>query len=62
LVGDLTGNLPWGVYLLIPLAIALAVVTSLALGSGAEPEVTERRAGGVARALQTDSGTRRDPD
>jgi hypothetical protein len=60
--GDLAGNLPWGVWLLIPLAIVLAVVTMLALGSGAEPTVAKRRAGGVARALHTDAPSNPDPD
>jgi hypothetical protein len=51
-VGDLTGNQPWYVWLLIPLALVLALVTSLALGSGSEPRRTSRRAGGVSRALR----------
>ena len=38
-MGDLTGNLPVGVYLLIPLVLAFALLTSLALGSLAEPRV-----------------------
>jgi hypothetical protein len=50
--GDLTGNMPWGVWLLIPLALGLALLTSLALGSGAEPRRSSRRAGGVGRALR----------
>jgi len=50
-VGDLTGNLPLAVYLLIPLALVLAVVTAIALGSAGDPESTTRRAGGVTRAL-----------
>ena len=61
-VGDLSGNLPWGVYLLIPLIVVLALVTALALGSGAEPRVTAPRAGGVARALRTDAESTADPD
>jgi hypothetical protein len=52
-VGDLAGNLPLGVYLLIPLVLALAILTSLALGSGAEPRATGRRVGGVSRALRS---------
>jgi hypothetical protein len=51
-VGDLTGNLPWYVWLLIPIALVLALLTSLALGSGAEPQRTARRAGGLSRALR----------
>jgi hypothetical protein len=54
-VGDLVGNLPVGVYLLIPLALVLAVLTSLALGSLAEPRTSGRRVGGVTRALRRDT-------
>ena len=61
-VGDLSGNLPWGVLLLIPLVVVLALVTALALGSGAEPRVTTPRSGGVARALQADAEPSTDPD
>jgi hypothetical protein len=61
-VGDLTGNLPWGVFLLIPLAIVLAVITSLALGSGAEPPVTPHRTAGVTRALQAGSDAKPEPE
>ena len=53
-VGDLTGNLPGVVWLLIPVALVLALVTSLALGSGAEPPRQASRTGGVSRALGTD--------
>jgi len=49
--GDLSGNLPATIYLLIPLAIVLALVTAVALGDRGEPEASERRAGGVTRAL-----------
>jgi len=55
-VGDLTGNLPAAVWLLIPLVIILAVLTALALGSLAEPRASGRRVGGVTRALGRDSG------
>lgn len=51
-VGDLTGNMPWGVWLLIPLALVLALLTSLAMGSRAAPRPSTRRAGGVSRALR----------
>jgi hypothetical protein len=47
---------------LIPLAIVLAVVTSLALGSGAEPGVEHRRRGGVTRALRSDADGHDVPD
>jgi lipopolysaccharide export LptBFGC system permease protein LptF len=50
-VGDLVGNLPGAVYLLIPLALVLALLTAVALGPGDESETTARRAGGISRAL-----------
>jgi len=50
--GDLVGNLPFAVYLLIPLALALALVTAIALGPLGDPEPPGRRAGGVSRALR----------
>jgi hypothetical protein len=49
--GDLSGNLPATIYLLIPLAIGLALLTAVALGDRGEPEGGGRRAGGVSRAL-----------
>jgi len=49
--GDLVGNLPFGVYLLIPLALALALLTAVVLGPRGEPDPAARRAGGVTRAL-----------
>jgi hypothetical protein len=61
-VGDLAGNLPLGVYLLIPLVLALAILTSLALGSGGEPRATGRRIGGVSRALRSGDAHRHLPD
>jgi hypothetical protein len=51
-VGDLVGNLPAVVYLLIPLALGLAFLTALLLGPLGEPEASARRAGGVTRALE----------
>jgi hypothetical protein len=50
--GDLTGNLPGTVYLLIPLVLVFAVLTALALGDRAEPRAPRHRAGGVTRALE----------
>ncbi len=50
-VGDLAGNLPFVVYLLIPIVLALAVLTAVVLGSQGQPGPSERRAGGVSRAL-----------
>lgn len=61
-VGDLVGNQSVGVYLLIPLALALALITSLALGSLAEPRTSGRRVGGVTRALRRDSSASPKPD
>jgi hypothetical protein len=49
--GDIAGNLPLSIYLLIPLGLALAFVTAIALGERGEPEAEERRAGGITRAL-----------
>jgi hypothetical protein len=50
-VGDLVGNLPFVVYLLIPLALVLALITALLLGSTGDPSGSVRRVGGVSRAL-----------
>jgi hypothetical protein len=50
-VGDLVGNLPFAVYLLIPLALGLALLTAVVLGPLGEPDPSEHRAGGVSRAL-----------
>ncbi|MCI0347649.1 MAG: hypothetical protein L0221_19785 [Chloroflexi bacterium] len=49
-IGDLTGNWPWTVWLLIPFALLLGLVTAFALGATAEPENTSRRRG-VSHAL-----------
>ena len=61
-VGDLAGNLPWGVYLLIPLVLGFALLTALALGSFAEPPPPTRRSGGVSRALRHEGDDRRPSD
>ncbi|HEX6311317.1 MAG TPA: hypothetical protein VF152_06790 [Acidimicrobiia bacterium] len=55
--GDVAGNLPAAIYLLIPLALALAFVTAVALGDRGEPDPGEHRSGGLTRALG-----RRGPD
>lgn len=47
----LAGNWSWTVWLLIPLVVVLAIVTSLVLGSGGEASRDERRQGGVSRYL-----------
>ncbi len=49
--GDLTGNFSAVVYLLIPLALGLALFTAYVLGPRGAPDAAERRAGGVSRAL-----------
>ncbi|MGZ8734849.1 MAG: hypothetical protein ACXW1M_06645 [Acidimicrobiia bacterium] len=54
-VGDLSGNLPLAVYLLIPIAIVLAMVTALVLGASGEAATARRRAGGVSRTLRRES-------
>lgn len=62
MLGDLTGNLPWGVYLLIPLVLGFALLTALSLGSGAEPSPPKRRSGGMTRALGRDADEPRPSD
>jgi hypothetical protein len=49
--GDLAGNLPGTIYLLIPLALGLALLTAVALGDRGRPEASDRRSGGLTRAL-----------
>ena len=51
-VGDLSGNLPWAVYLLIPLVVVLAIVTAVVLGSSGEVATERARSGGVSRTLR----------
>jgi hypothetical protein len=53
---ELVGNWSWTVWLLIPVTLALALLTSLVLGPLGEPTEVERREGGVTRFL-----ARRDP-
>jgi hypothetical protein len=50
-VGDLTGNFSPATYLLIPLALVLALITAIALGPRGEPGAAAHRAGGLERAL-----------
>jgi hypothetical protein len=50
-VGDLVGNFPAVVFLLVPLALALALLTAVVLGPLGKPDPGEHRAGGVSRAL-----------
>ena len=49
--GDLTGNFSGVVWLLIPLAVALALLTAYVLGPRGTPDPSEHRLGGVSRAL-----------
>lgn len=49
--GQLAGNWSWTVWLLVPLALALALVTALVLGPAGDPPGRSRREGGVARTL-----------
>jgi hypothetical protein len=48
---ELVGNWSWTVWLLIPLTLALALLTALVLGPLGEPTEVERREGGVTRFL-----------
>ncbi|HYZ92452.1 MAG TPA: hypothetical protein VFA34_08660 [Actinomycetota bacterium] len=49
---DILGNLPWGTWLLVPLALGGAAAVSYALGGGARRGTGgRRRAGAVSRAL-----------
>lgn len=52
LAADLVGNWSWTVWLLIPIALVLALVTAIALGPGAEPTRSQRGSGGVSRFLE----------
>ena len=54
--GDLVGNWSWTVWLLIPVAVLLAVVTARALGGGDDGEPTPQRGGGVSRYLERTGG------
>ena len=54
--GDLAGNWSWTVWLLIPLALVLAVITALCLGPGGEPDGATRSSGGVSRYLARRTG------
>ncbi len=51
MASELVGNWSWTVWLLIPLALGLALVTAIALGSRGEPRPAERRTRGVGRHL-----------
>jgi hypothetical protein len=48
---ELVGNWSWTVWLLIPLALGLALLTAIVLGPRGEPTEVERREGGVTRYL-----------
>lgn len=49
--GELAGNWSWTVWLLVPLALLLALITARCLGPGGEPSPTDRASGGVGRYL-----------
>ena len=49
--GDLVGNWSWTVWLLIPLVLALAVLTAFCLGPAGEPTRSRGQSGGVSRYL-----------
>lgn len=49
---DILGNLPWGAWLLVPIALVLAGAVSYAIGEGGRRGArTHRRTGAVSRAL-----------
>jgi len=52
----LVGNWSWTVWLLIPLALTLAVLTAAALGSGGQPPSAGRGGRGVGRHLASTAG------
>jgi hypothetical protein len=49
--GDLVGGWDWPVILLVPLALAVALLTAVALARASEPGSARRREGGTSRAL-----------
>lgn len=49
--GDLVGNWSWTVWLLIPLAVLVAVVTALSVGPRGEPPRSRHTTRGVSRYL-----------
>jgi hypothetical protein len=61
-VGDLVGNWSWTVWLLIPLAVGLALLTALALGPHGEPTAADRSERGVSRFLAQRPGSGSGPD
>lgn len=50
--GDLAGDWSWTVWLLIPLALVLALVTALTLGPLGDPERTQGGSRGVSSYLE----------
>ena len=58
--GDLVGNWSWSVWLLIPLVLALALLTAVVLGPGGEPTRSRGQAGGVSRFLARTTREERD--
>ena len=56
---DILGNLPWGAWLLVPIALGIAGLVSYALGEGARlGGRANRRAGAVTRALSREGQER----
>jgi len=51
LASDLAGNWSWTVWLLVPLALLVALVTAIALGPGSDPPPNASRTRGVGRHL-----------
>jgi hypothetical protein len=53
---NLVGNMPWGVWLLVPIGLGTAAAVSYALGPGMRRGRVRHRAGPVSRALSRRSG------
>jgi hypothetical protein len=58
--GDLVGNWSWTVWLLIPAALVLAVITALCLGPSGEPPRSHSTDRGVSRYLAQQTTTDRE--
>ena len=59
--GDLVGGWDWPVLLLVPLALAVALLTAVALARASEPGSARRREGGTSRALARRAADDRPP-
>jgi hypothetical protein len=60
--GGPSSGLPVGAFLLIPLVLAVVLLTSLALGPLGAPRQAARRVGGVTRALRANASPHRTSD